>query len=122
MGSVPAHLLKWITPDETASQFLKRQAAEAVPTGLPFIDSHVILRPGSVLEIVGPSGSAKSEILIQVVRVWRCRLCRIVKHPAATLTPSWLRWQAALNILLRSHGPVGSVGAEPGDNSSPLCC
>lgn len=67
MESVPAHLLRWITPDETAAQFLKRQAVEAAPTGLPFIDAHVTLRPCSVLEVVGPSGSAKSEMLIQVV-------------------------------------------------------
>eukprot|EP00775_Hariotina_reticulata_P002887 gene2887-3177_t len=84
MESVPAHLLRWITPDETAAQFLKRQAVEAVPTGLPFIDAHVTLRPGSVLEVVGPSGSAKSEMLIQ----------------------------AALNILLRSHGPAESSDAK----------
>lgn len=59
-------LLKWVTPDETAAEFLFRQRREAVVTGLPFIDSHVKLRPGHVLEIVGPTSSGKTEILIEV--------------------------------------------------------
>eukprot|EP00878_Enallax_costatus_P025159 GHUV01026887.1.p1 GENE.GHUV01026887.1~~GHUV01026887.1.p1 ORF type:complete len:279 (+),score=47.88 GHUV01026887.1:217-1053(+) len=59
-------LLKWVTPEETALDFLSRQRREALATGLPFIDSQVKLRPGHVLEIVGPTSSAKTEILIEV--------------------------------------------------------
>jgi hypothetical protein len=63
-------LLRLVTPDETAAQFLRRTAAEALPTGLPCVDRHAQLRPGQVLEIVGPTGSAKSELLAQVGRFW----------------------------------------------------
>jgi hypothetical protein len=64
--TVPASLLRWITPDETAAEFFRRQSREAVATGLPFIDAHVKLRPGNILELAGPAGSAKSEMLLQV--------------------------------------------------------
>jgi ABC-type iron transport system FetAB ATPase subunit len=59
-------LLKWVTPDETAAEFLTRQFREAVSTGLPFVDKHVKLRPGHVLEIIGPAGTAKTELLTEV--------------------------------------------------------
>jgi hypothetical protein len=59
-------LLKWVTPDETATEFLVRQFREAVSTGLPFVDKHVKLRPGHVLEIIGPAGTAKTEMLTEV--------------------------------------------------------
>lgn len=59
-------LYKWITPDETAAAFFLRQYREAVPTGLPCVDCHVTLRPGHVLEVVGPPGTAKTEMLIEV--------------------------------------------------------
>ena len=56
-------LLDFLKPDETAAEFLARTHAEPINTGLFFAHS---LRPGQVLEICGPSGTAKSEILIQV--------------------------------------------------------
>ncbi|KAI8465181.1 MAG: hypothetical protein J3K34DRAFT_525600 [Monoraphidium minutum] len=59
-------LLRFVTPDETAAEFLGRQVSEAVPTGVLCIDQHVQLRPGQVLEIVGPTGTAKSELLAQI--------------------------------------------------------
>ena len=58
-------LLDFLKPDETAAEFLARTHAEPIGTGLFFAAS---LRPGQVLEISGPSGAAKSEILIQVMR------------------------------------------------------
>eukprot|EP00882_Tetradesmus_deserticola_P012166 GHRQ01012890.1.p2 GENE.GHRQ01012890.1~~GHRQ01012890.1.p2 ORF type:complete len:135 (+),score=45.86 GHRQ01012890.1:112-516(+) len=59
-------LLKWVTPDETAADFLVRQSREAVTTGVPFVDKHIKLRPGHILEIIGPAGTAKSEILTEI--------------------------------------------------------
>lgn len=56
-------LLDFLKPDETAAQFLVRTHAEPVNTGLFFAAA---LRPGQVLEVSGPSGTAKSELLIQV--------------------------------------------------------
>ena len=48
---------------KTAAQFLARTHVEPISTGLCFATS---IRPGQALEICGPSGTAKSEILIQV--------------------------------------------------------
>ena len=39
---------------------------EPLRTGLPFLDGRIALKPGHLLEVVGPSGSAKSELLLQV--------------------------------------------------------
>jgi ABC-type lipoprotein export system ATPase subunit len=61
-------LLKYVQPDETATEFLQRHVREALPTGIPLVDQHVTFRPGQILEVVGPSGSGKSELLIQVRR------------------------------------------------------
>ena len=62
-------LLRNIEPDETAAAFLRRSAVEVVRTGLAVVDSHAALRPGRALEIAGPTGSAKTDILIQVLRI-----------------------------------------------------
>ena len=61
-------LLQFVAPDETAADFLRRQATEALATGLPCVDSHLKLRPGHVLELVGPTGCGKSELLAEVRR------------------------------------------------------
>jgi ABC-type phosphonate transport system ATPase subunit len=59
-------LLRCVAPDETAAQFFARQATEAIATGLACVDQHVKLRPGQVLELVGPTGVGKSELLAEV--------------------------------------------------------
>lgn len=59
-------LRDFLNPDETAFSFLARTYVEPILTGIPVIDKHVVLRPGNVLEISGPSGSSKSEFLTQV--------------------------------------------------------
>lgn len=71
-------LIRFVTPDENALDFLSRQASEALPTGVLCVDQHLQLRPGQVLEIAGPTGSAKSELLAQVgaAREWLVA-CRI---------------------------------------------
>ena len=61
-----AALLKWITPEETAAEFFRRQGREAIVTGLPIIDAHIKLRPGHILELAGPAASAKSDLSVQV--------------------------------------------------------
>ncbi len=62
-------LLRYVTPDETAAEFLRRALVEVIRTGLVVVDQYVSFRPGHVLEIAGPSRSGKSELLIQV---WVC--------------------------------------------------
>ena len=58
-----SHLLAFLKPDETAAELIARTHVEPIHTGLPFAS---ILRPGEVLEVSGPSGAAKTEILTQV--------------------------------------------------------
>jgi hypothetical protein len=61
-----ASVTAFLQPDETASDFLQRQAKERLHTGLPWLDQGLpSLRPGMLLELCGPTGSAKSEILTQ---------------------------------------------------------
>jgi F0F1-type ATP synthase beta subunit len=59
-------LLKCLTSDETAAEFFRRHGREALATGLPCIDAFVRLRPGHLVELVGPAGAAKTELLMQV--------------------------------------------------------
>eukprot|EP00197_Chlamydomonas_leiostraca_P016195 CAMPEP_0202861996 /NCGR_PEP_ID=MMETSP1391-20130828/3205_1 /ASSEMBLY_ACC=CAM_ASM_000867 /TAXON_ID=1034604 /ORGANISM="Chlamydomonas leiostraca, Strain SAG 11-49" /LENGTH=134 /DNA_ID=CAMNT_0049541469 /DNA_START=141 /DNA_END=542 /DNA_ORIENTATION=- len=59
-------VLAFLEPDETLGDFLSRAHAERQTTGIPVVDAAVTLRPGVVLEIAGPSGSGKSELLAQV--------------------------------------------------------
>eukprot|EP00897_Mesotaenium_endlicherianum_P007903 jgi/Mesen1/7140/ME000037S06500 len=55
----------FLVPDETASALLSRTYVEPFFTSVPFMD-RVSLTPGSVVEISGASGSAKSEVLLQM--------------------------------------------------------
>ncbi|KAJ9532243.1 hypothetical protein QJQ45_003969 [Haematococcus lacustris] len=57
-------VLAFLAPDETAGDLLSRLHRERLVTGLPFLDQHL---PGMLLEVCGPTGSGKSEVLIQVV-------------------------------------------------------
>ena len=56
----------WITADETAEQTLVRIFKERPFLILPPPIHRIPLRAGNVVEIVGPSPSAKTLILIQV--------------------------------------------------------
>jgi hypothetical protein len=98
MGSyeqLEAELLAFLKPEETVADFLRRTHEEHVHTGggclvrsrrqrtaaaastaaapdagLHIIDQNVALRPGSVVEVVGPAQSAKSELLMQAGAWW----------------------------------------------------
>lgn len=72
-----SHLLAFLQPDETAAQLIARTNVDPVNTGLFFAS---VLRPGQVLEITGPSGAAKSEVLIQVQADAQYVLQAITKH------------------------------------------
>ncbi|KAK9691681.1 hypothetical protein RND81_09G211900 [Saponaria officinalis] len=61
-----AEVREWLTTDETAHTFFARMAAERPPLVTPPLH-RLPLRPGNVVEIAGPSSSAKSHILLQVV-------------------------------------------------------
>lgn len=96
-----AELLAFLEPDETIAQFLRRTHEEHVhtgkpggrraplatpaaasqashipsrcaPAGLAVIDHNVAVRPGQVIEVVGPTQSGKTEVLMQV-RAQSCR-------------------------------------------------
>nr|XP_010315101.1 DNA repair protein XRCC2 homolog isoform X2 [Solanum lycopersicum] len=56
---------KWIEADETAKQFLARVFSERPFLPLPPPLHRIPLRPGNVVEIVGPSPSSKTRILMQ---------------------------------------------------------
>ncbi|CAN4089805.1 unnamed protein product [Withania somnifera] len=56
---------EWIQADETAKQFLTRVFTERPLLLLPPPLHRIPLRPGNVVEIVGPSPSSKTQILIQ---------------------------------------------------------
>lgn len=56
---------EWIAGDESAREMLMRALTARPALHLPPLH-RLPLRPGNVVEIVGPSPSAKSEILIQV--------------------------------------------------------
>lgn len=56
----------FLRPDETAAEFLARTHVEPLMTGLPLLDHHVSIRPGQVVEVAGPAGSGKSDVLVQV--------------------------------------------------------
>ncbi|KAG5628938.1 hypothetical protein H5410_000655 [Solanum commersonii] len=56
---------EWIEPDETAKQFLTRVFSERPFLPLPPPLHRIPLRPGNVVEIVGPSPSSKTRILMQ---------------------------------------------------------
>lgn len=58
-------LERWIGGDESASQMLAR-VFMARPFLLPPPFHRVPLRVGNVVELIGPSPSAKTQILIQV--------------------------------------------------------
>jgi ABC-type transport system involved in cytochrome c biogenesis ATPase subunit len=57
---------RFLEPDESAAQLLARLQAEQLQTGLPFIDAHMTLRPGTLLEVVGPAGCGKTRLLLRV--------------------------------------------------------
>lgn len=61
-----AEYAAFLEPDETAYDLFARIVVDPVRTGIPFLDQAVFLRPGDVVELVGVSGSAKSELLVQV--------------------------------------------------------
>ena len=65
ISPLPPELAAALAPDETAAAFMRRCGGGPVPTGLPFAPS---LRPGDAMELVGASGSGKTELLVQVRR------------------------------------------------------
>ncbi|KAM3334051.1 hypothetical protein ACQJBY_028859 [Aegilops geniculata] len=54
----------WLSVDETAAAFLSRSLSTRPPILLPPPLHRAPLRPGNVVEIAGPSGSGKSQLLL----------------------------------------------------------
>ncbi|KAF7038817.1 hypothetical protein CFC21_048935 [Triticum aestivum] len=54
----------WLSMDETAAAFLSRSLSTRPPILLPPPLHRAPLRPGNVVEIAGPSGSGKSQLLL----------------------------------------------------------
>ena len=61
-----AEYAAFLEADETAYDLFARVVTDPIRTGVPFLDQAVFLRPGHVVEIAGPSGCSKSELLVQV--------------------------------------------------------
>lgn len=55
--------------DEPASELFRRLICEQTLTGIEIIDHHIRLRPSVLLEVCGPHGSGKSELLLQVCEI-----------------------------------------------------
>ena len=55
-----------LLPDENGTSLLQRLARESFSTGIPGMDTVVRLRPGVCIELAGPTGCAKTEVLIKV--------------------------------------------------------
>lgn len=64
----------WIDGDESAAEMLGRVATERPFLLLPPLH-RVPLRVGNVVELVGPSASAKTHILIQVSKKKKKKTC-----------------------------------------------
>lgn len=64
MEDMPPEIATILSVDETGSQFFTRAAEERVLTGIGIIDHNLVLRPGVVLEVVGPASSGKTEVLL----------------------------------------------------------
>ena len=66
-------LRAWLRPNETAAQLLQRTHIEPVPTGILFLGS---VRPGTVTEIAGGTGTGKTACLIQARTYAKRCLCK----------------------------------------------
>lgn len=67
VNAVPADIVALLGYNETGAQFFRRVQQERVLTGLHSLDRNVVLRPGVVLEVAGPPGSGKTELLLSVL-------------------------------------------------------
>lgn len=76
-----AELQRALAPDESLLDVLQRASREQVHTGFALLDRALSLRPGRVLELAGPAGCGKSELLLQVCTAgfvyaacrWHCK-------------------------------------------------
>eukprot|EP00850_Spirogloea_muscicola_P022658 SM000305S11816 [mRNA] locus=s305:95559:97960:- [translate_table: standard] len=59
-------LWAFVLPDDTARAFLERCHMAPLRTSVPFLDMVRLRRGHSIVEISGASGSAKTEVLVQV--------------------------------------------------------
>lgn len=61
-----AELQRALAPDESLLDVLQRASREQMHTGFALLDRALSLQPGRVLELAGPAGCGKSELLLQV--------------------------------------------------------
>ena len=71
-------LARYLAPNESAAQFLKRRRREQQPSGFAFIDAAVALRPGTVLEVAGPHGAGKTDVLLHVSSLTAAHDCWVL--------------------------------------------
>jgi hypothetical protein len=103
--------------DETAAQLLGRCCVDPVGTGVFFIGA---LRAGHVLEVSGPSGSAKTETLVQVLVHFMHHHARVAGGRVSSELPGAPQVAAAC-ILPKQAGGValGYEGAPPRQARAP---
>lgn len=52
--------------DETAGKLYRRRFVGALKTGIEGVDGHLGLFPGQVMEIAGPHGAGKTQMMLRV--------------------------------------------------------
>jgi len=94
---------------------------EPLTTSLPFVDSAVAMRPGHVLELCGPSGAGKTELLTQAAAT--CVLPK--RHGGAAAPALFVDLDGCFDALrlvqvldARVQGGQGGIGSPSGEVSS----
>ncbi|KAG2500265.1 hypothetical protein HYH03_001843 [Edaphochlamys debaryana] len=104
MEALPADLAAILAFDETGAQFFKRVQRERVLTGYDFIDCSVSLRPGVVVEVAGPPGSGKTELLRNIA-------LHVIVEPY--VSPAGWRRQSGQPQHARPPGVSGTQAGQP---------
>lgn len=59
-------LLAFLEPDESFFDLATRNQAQALHSGIPLLDRGSVVLPGSVLDVLGPPESYKTDLLLHI--------------------------------------------------------
>jgi len=94
----------WINGDESARQMLGRAQASRPSLSLPAPLHRIPLRAGNVVEIAGPSPSAKTQLLIQVTHLAPPPLFPPNSLVSKSVLPSKDKIAGAIELLALADG------------------